>query len=187
MNNMIGRNLKGLFSYGVVWCLFPLVSYAQVDVGFSLPEVALVDVEPSFFEIHLMLDGPTASGGQPRVRDAGRDATKWLNYSCSLKPGATKRSITAHLSSLSKWPSGFKLQLHAQAYTGQGGGDLGIPANKIILSTAPQVLIHQIGGSFTGDGVYNGYNLVYTLILDDIQKVNAATNYQVEVIFTITD
>jgi hypothetical protein len=111
------------------------------------------------------------------------DNSKWLNYNITVTPPDPPVSITAEITS-GAISEGLQIQLQAGAYNGSGGGDPGIPAGNLILTSTPQVLISNIGTCNTGDGVNVGHQLTYTLSISDYNSVKSSSS-TVNVLFTI--
>jgi hypothetical protein len=176
----------------MAFCFINLtISQAQVDqdqhdVMFTIPEIALLDIEPTSSTITLTLEAPIAGGAPVTVSTDGTDNSKWLNYSSSVSPSATTRNISAHITSGSV-PSGISLKLQASAYTGIGAGVLGTPIGLITLNNSPQNIITGIGGAYTGDGSTNGHQLTFTLSLENYGLLDNDNSTTIEVTFTITD
>jgi len=170
--------------------IYPIMSWAQreadQELAFTLTEQALLDVEPAATAVTLSLSPPDEAGDSPQARAAARDDEKWLNYSCSLAPGASARQILAQVSSGSI-PAGMELRLRAGNYTGSGAGQLGVSTGEIILSSTPRSLITGIGGAYTGSGSNQGHQLFYRLLLTDISAISTGADVSVQVTFTITD
>ncbi len=157
----------------------------QLSVYFSLPEVALIDIEPGFNnDVNFEITPATASGGSPTFQQSSSDL--WINYSSSLSGSATSRSIVAEISQ-GNIPEGITLFLEASNYSGSGGGNRGHSAGKIALSVQPKPIISGIGNCFTGDGINNGHSLTFSINISDYTKVVSVANSNILVLYTITD
>ena len=89
-------------------------------------------------------------------------------------------------------PSGLKLRVKPQPYTGSGDGDLGFISNgtngRVLIATDGKI-IRNIRTCFTGDGPGNGHRLVYALEYRNNQYKNIYfdDSNTVTVLYTITD
>lgn len=164
---------------------FSQIDEAQLSVYFSLPEVALIDIEPSVNnDVHFTINSGIESGGSPSFQQSSVDL--WINYSSSLSSAQNSRSIVAEVS-LGALPEGITLYLEASNYSGNGGGHHGHGAGKIALSTQPKPIITGIGNSFTGDGVNNGHSLTFSIEISNYSEVVSVKNSNLLVLYTITD
>ncbi|WP_372932236.1 hypothetical protein [Mariniphaga sediminis] len=167
-------------------CAFSQWDNGQVSVFFSMPEVALVDIEPGVNNrIHFTLSASTESGSQPVIEESA-DETLWINYSSALAGQQGSRSVTAELSQ-GALPEGLRLYLEASDYTGGGDGQVGQPAGKIELSNQPRPVITGIGNCYTGDGIQNGHRLTFSIEIFDYANMAAAGQFNFVVLYTLTD
>ncbi|WP_172280963.1 hypothetical protein AAEU33_06845 [Chryseobacterium sp. Chry.R1] len=128
-------------------------------ITISVPEVALVDIEPAATKnITLGFTAPTEAG-QPIVASPA-NTTLWLNYSSIKSVADPSRNVTVRLNAL---VPGIDIHVTAAAATGAGAGTLGTPSALITLSAADQTIISGIGSAYTGNGANNGHNLTYAL------------------------
>ncbi|ASK30897.1 hypothetical protein CEY12_12570 [Chryseobacterium sp. T16E-39] len=128
-------------------------------ITISVPEVALVDIEPAATKnITLGFTAPTEAG-QPIVASPA-NTTLWLNYSSIKSVADPTRNVTVRLNALIP---GVDINVTAAAATGSGGGTLGTPSALLTLSAADQTIISGIGSAYTGNGANNGHNLTYAL------------------------
>lgn len=128
-------------------------------ITISIPEVALVDIEPAATKnITLGFTAPTEAGN-PVTANAANN-TLWLNYSSIKSVADPTRNVSVKVNALIP---GIDIHVTAAAATGSGGGTLGTPAAQITLSAADQTIISGIGSAFTGNGANNGHNLTYAL------------------------
>lgn len=163
----------------------PLTAFGQTtgqrNVSFTLPSVALLDVEPRG-SITLNFNAPTQAG-QPIVSPSS-NTDKWLNYTSALAIGGVSRSITA---AINRTIPGVQIRLQAASATGIGAGVRGVSSGEIILSTVPQSIITGIGGAFTGSGPNNGHRLSFNLSILDYQNLSASDNNIIIIQYTISD
>ena len=128
-------------------------------VTISIPEVALVDIEPSATKnITLGFTAPTEAGNP--ILPSAANTTLWLNYSSIKSVADPTRNISVKMNALIP---GVDLQVTAAAATGAGAGTLGLSAGLLTLNAAGQTIISGIGSAYTGNGANNGHNLTYAL------------------------
>ena len=151
----------------------------------KIPEVALVDIEPSGANsIELSADAPTEAGNPLTFTATNNDL--WLNYSSIVPDVATKRrKITVQLD---ETVPGIDVKLAVGAYTGAGLGNKGTGvAGPTTLSTTAQDAVTGIGSSYTENGANKGHRLTYTF---DVATGNYgdifALDHDVVVTYTIT-
>lgn len=157
----------------------------------GVPSVAIVDLESNYGStITLAAVAPQEAGHSLKFNHLSNSGI-WLNYS-SIK--STSKNPTRDISvavSNGPLPAGVNLQVVASAYSGNGDGTMGIPAGAVNLSTTPQVLVTDIGSCYTGDGVYNGHNLTYTLSLgtraNSYSALDADESKSISITYTISD
>lgn len=128
-------------------------------ITISIPEVALVDIEPAATKnITLGFTAPTEAGNP--VTAAASNTTLWLNYSSIKSVADPTRNVSVSMNALIP---GIDIQVTAAAATGSGAGTLGTPSAPLILSAAGQTIVSGIGSAYTGNGANNGHNLTYAL------------------------
>ncbi len=181
---------RHLIWIGILVLLSSSTVYAQVfsdqhDISFTLPEVALIDVEPDGSAVILSLNIPL-DAGSPLIVGTTQNQTKWLNYSSSVAATGSTRTITAHFNN-NILPKGLIVKLEVSAYTGSGAGVFGKPSSPVILDVTPKAILSGIGGCFTGDGTGNGHQLKYSVEITDYSALSFDQSDTMEIIFTITD
>lgn len=128
-------------------------------VTISVPEVALVDIEPAATKnITLGFTAPTEAGN-PVIANAS-NTTLWLNYSSIKSVADPTRNVSVKVNAIIP---GIDIHVTAAAATGAGGGTLGTPSAQLTLSATDQTIISGIGSAYTGNGANNGHNLTYAL------------------------
>ncbi len=128
-------------------------------VTISVPEVALVDIEPAATKnITLGFTAPTEAGDPVTPNTA--NSTLWLNYSSIKSVAEPTRNVSVSVNAIIP---GIDIHVTAAAATGSGGGLVGDPAAELILSATDQTIISGIGSAYTGNGANNGHNLTYAL------------------------
>lgn len=134
------------------------------NVGFSIPEVALLDLERTGgTDITLAPTAPTEAGDALDFSGISNNEV-WLNYSSTV--GATltvshSRKVTVKAdAAIATFPADLKVT--ASACT-TGGGTVGLPVVAgVTLTVLDQDLITGIGSAYTDDGVDKGHQLTYT-------------------------
>lgn len=159
-------------------------------ITISVPEVALVDIEPAATKnITLGFTAPTEAGSAVIPNTA--NTTLWLNYSSIISDAEPTRTVSVKVN-----PPILGIDIHVTAAgaTGSGGGTLGTPAAQLTLSATDQTIISGIGSAYTGNGANNGHNLTYALAagsgpggVASYADLKVITNTDVSVIYTISD
>ena len=168
---------------GTFWGLSQTVDTKSLALDFSLPEIALIDIEPH--------DGPITLGLSPHQK-AGAAAlgtsnhATWINYSSALAPLGVQRNLRVQIGAGSV-PPGMLLQLTAGQYEGSGAGAFGVPNGTLTLDYFPQVLIKNIGGAYTNTGENQGHRLFYDLQITTYADLDARTMEVLTIVFTLTD
>ncbi|SHF53660.1 hypothetical protein SAMN05444274_106108 [Mariniphaga anaerophila] len=175
----------------LVFILFPFIVWGQWDTGqfsvsFSLPEVALVDVEPGVDNsIHFTIL-PGAESGNSLTVGSSSNNSLWLNYTSALPANQHSRKITAEVSQ-GTVPSGLKLFLEASRFSGNGAGKRGQPAGRVELSNQPRPVVTGIGNCYTGNGVRAGHQLTFSVEVADYSEIESAGEYNFVILYTLTD
>lgn len=159
-------------------------------IGITIPEVALVDIEPAANKnITLGFTAPDEAG-LPIV-PSGTDNTLWLNYSSIKSFADATRNVSVKVDAIIP---GIDIRVTAATATGSGGGTLGTPAAQLTLTAADQTIISGIGSAYTGDGANNGHNLTYALAagsgsgtISAYADLEATTTAVATVTYTISD
>lgn len=175
-----------LLIMGTFFFICPAISSGQLDASFTIPELAIVDIEPDNTGIFLTVEPPSEPGAGFTTSSSSKDNSKWLNYTCCLAPYATDRSVLVQITS-GDLPRGISITVEASNYSGNGKGVFGKPAGKVLLGSRPGVLIAGIRGGYTGDGPYNGHMLTYSLSVASDQFFDFTSLETIEVTFTVTD
>lgn len=186
---MEAAKMKLAILFGLL--LFSNMAFSQwgegrVNVFFSIPEIALIDIESvSGNNVRFTVTPSTEPGENPDITEPSNDPL-WINYSSALANSNFTRSITAEISQGSL-PEGILVFLQASAYFGIGKGQLGHPAGRANLTNQPRPIIADVGSCFTGDGVNNGHSLNFSIEISDYSKIKAADETVFTVLYTITD
>lgn len=160
----------------------------ELNVRFSIPPVALVDIEPSVDNsIHFIIVPAAESGASPQIQKASSSANSlWLNYSSALQNPQNTRSIVAEITG-GTLPDGVSLNVEASMYEGNGRGQFGQSTGRVSLSNQPQAIITNVGNSFTGDGQNNGHLLTFSIEVSDYAKISTADEASFTIVYTISD
>ncbi len=187
------KHILQKYYFGLLLLCLPFISMGQLENGkvsvlFSLPEVALVDIEPGNNNpVNLTLLPPSESGNSSIIEKSA-DASLWINYSSALPAHQNSRSITAEVAQ-GQIPSGVKLFLEASAISG-GKGQCGISNGKTEISTQPRPIISEIGNCSTGDGMNKGHQISYSIEITDYPQLKSTGNgveTNVLIVYTLTD
>jgi len=183
-----GNHLCRIVFYFITMNLCNAALFSQIerysDVDITIPEVALMDIEPNTGSITLSVNAPTEAGSPP---SGSSNTSKWINYTSAIAPTTSSRSIQAEISNGSV-PSGLVLRVEPSADAGGGGGSMGSSAGTVTLSGSPRNIITGIQGCYTGNGSGNGHRLRYTLRITDYGQLNNSdSGGTVEITFTIID
>ncbi|MGC5743367.1 hypothetical protein [Chryseobacterium sp. NFX27] len=128
-------------------------------ITISIPEVALVDIEPAATKnITLGFTAPTEAGNP--ITPTTSDNTLWLNYSSIKSVADPTRNVSVKVNALIP---GIDINVTAAAATGSGSGTLGTATAQLTLSAVDQTIVSGIGSAYTGNGANNGHNLTYAL------------------------
>lgn len=146
-------------------------TYFELD----LQSIALLDIEEAGnnANFNLNVNPPTEAGNgfDFGTNPLATNNNLWLNYTCAIPIGIS-RNIQVSISN-GTLPTGFELTLQVGGDAGAGGGNIGSAASGIItLSAAPQNIITNIGGAYTGNGSGSGNQLTYSL------NVAGVTNFE---------
>lgn len=153
-------------------------------IGIEIPEVALVDIEPSAAKnITMDFTAPTEAGDPITAPSDNSDL--WINVSSIKSTGDPTRTVSVKLTALI---SGVDIKVTAAADAGQGAGTFGAPGSQLTLTTSDQSLVTGIGSCYTGNGASKGYNLTYNVSSPDGNYSNlSATSATATVTYTISD
>lgn len=140
-------------------------------IGVTVPEVALLDIEPAASKnITMGFTAPTEAG-LPITAPAD-NSDLWLNVSSIVTAtGGIDPSRKVSVKVDATIP-GVDINVTAAADAGNGAGTTGtVSPTAITLTTANQDIVTGIGSCYTGTGANNGYNLTYSI------DAQTSTNY----------
>lgn len=167
------------------------ISYSQAqipvatdreNVALTLPEIALLDLEPNNSTVSLELPAPTEAGLLNGTVSANN--AKWLNYTSAVSLGQ-RRKVTVEVSS-GTIPKGTQLKI-TSSNSASGAGDRGSTVGSVVLSYSPQLLINNIGGAYTGNGLSRGHALSYSLEVVDVSQLDFDDSNTLSISFTLLD
>ena len=113
------------------------------------------------------------------------DDTKWLNYTILQSPSEPTYSISVQIVS-GTIPAGMEIRVKAGYYMGSSKGNPGRPTRQVTLSYIPQVLISNIGTSYTGTSVKEGHQLTYSVVITNYSVVRASVSPTISILYTIS-
>ncbi len=158
---------------------------SNINLRFSIPEIAVMDVEPDFNNIEFSVIASADPGGQPEIEQVSGESV-WINYSSAIRNKGNKRAINAQLTN-NTLPEGISFYIQASAASPFGSANQGISAGKVQISSEPRPIITGIGSCFTGDGMNMGHELRYVLEITDFNKIESKPDQVFTVLYTITD
>lgn len=185
------------YLFGICICLTPMMCISQnyygfdydiedIDLHFSIPEVALLDIEPvGISNIELSIS-PSAEPGSPITINEGSNSSLWVNYTSSLATGSNNRSINIHIAD-GNLPPGLQLTVTAATDKGKGKGSMGSSTGEVVLSTFPRTIITGIGRCYTGNGKNRGHQLIFSLSILDYEGLEFDEELTLQITYTITD
>lgn len=175
----------------IILCLFSFSLKAQItdsqeiDFRVSLPEVSLLNIAPEHSTLLLNFE-QTQSAGQKIFFIPRSQNQLWINYTCSLAPGKPTKNISAQIISGSV-PDGLSLALKTSEYSGSGKGLFGSAVSTVTLQSYPQVIISNIGGSYTNKGVNNGHKMEYILEISNYRLLDYDKSNTLTILYTLSD
>lgn len=158
-------------------------STATVSFSLYLADIATIAVAKANPTNNLNLVGSVSSSIAGSALTFTSDNNLWINFTSSVSSGIT-RNIKAQITSGSL-PSGTSLKLTISPISGTGAGTPGTNVSSIILSGIQQNIVTGIGDAVTGQGVGNGYNLTFELVITNFSQLRAG-NTSLSITFTIT-
>lgn len=153
------------------------------DVTIVIPEVALLDIEPTGSKnITQTFVAPTEAGLGLTAPTA--NTALWLNYSSIVTAAAPDNSRTISVKASALVPG---VNIAIAAGTPGGTGTLGTPVAVATLATTDAPIMSGVGSCYTGDGAV-GSNLTYTLTTPTGSYSNlVAASTTITVTYTLSD
>ena len=136
----------------------------QVDI--RIPEIAmlgLVSAETGSESINFL--STKEAGSKLNFSSKSENNSAWLNYSSIVQNNQHKRNVVAYIKE--NVPQGISLIVTAMPAEGEGKGNVGESSGTTLLSKQPTEIISQIGSCYTGKGISQGHNLLYSLQIDE--------------------
>jgi hypothetical protein len=158
-------------------------------IGVVIDAHALVDVVADEIVFDFSADDP-AEAGSPFVLGTNKNQTTHLNYSLMLSNGGVADGTISvrindmnegmHMTLLADGTPAASLDQAAYGTLGTVASNFDATqgANPVILTATDQVLIENIGSSYTGNGSGNGYLLQYTAHINDYSQLDADNGSQ---------
>ena len=165
--------------------LFAQWNSQSLNVRFSIPEVAMVDLESDASFVEFEIEASSEPGGEPTIRKRTNNNI-WINYTSAIRQSGNKRSINVEISE-GFAPAGTAFYIEASQASAFGSVNQGISAGKVQVQKNPRPIITDIGSCYTGDGVNNGHELRYYFEITDFNKLQSAVTQVFTVMYTITD
>lgn len=157
------------------------------DIVVSLKLTSVIDIEGDK-DVTIDFDCPSCSeaGKKLKTPPLKTGFNTWLNYSAVRSTPTSTHNVKV---SVDRLIPGIKLYVQLLARKGVGQGDLGTAVTgRRLLSTTSQTVIRNIGTGYTGNGVGNGHQLIYTAkgITPEYDKIEHAT-HQLVISYTIVE
>lgn len=159
-------------------------SAGNAQVNLQLNQIAQVDLEPNNTAIVINIIAPSEAGQVAQVGVSNN--SKWINFTSAIPPSSGFRNVSASIVS-GNVPAGILLKLRVAPYTGNGAGQLGSAINEIQLNNTLKTIISNIGGSFTGNGINNGFNLTYLIEISDYKLLDFNNSQTLSISFTLSE
>jgi hypothetical protein len=171
------------FIKSIICILIQTACFGQTSVlapmSLTLPNVAYIQLAPDNNSVVLV--GSVSQAGGPIL--VSSNSTKWINFTSAVASGVT-RTVKAQITAGSL-PSGMSLKLTISPVSGSFGGSPGTNVSYIYLSNSQQIIIRDIGGAYTGQGILNGYNITYELVISDYSQLRSGST-SLSITFSIT-
>lgn len=185
MKNYLKYAMPVFVALGFVVPVHAQWNSGNLNVRFSVPEIAVVDIEPELSNIEFRLAAPGVAGGEPVVQHVYNESV-WINYTSAIRQNGNRRSINAQVSE-GTIPDGISFYVQASVPSVFGSTSQGNPVGKVQIGRQPHPIITGIGSCFTGDGVGKGHELTYFLEISDFNQIKSIENQVFTVLYTITD
>lgn len=158
-------------------------------IGIVIDAHALVDVVNDEITFDFSADDPTEAGSG-FVLGANKEQSTFLNYSLMLSNGGladgtvsvratnVKDGISLLLVADGTPATTLDPTVHGLVGNVHPNFDVTAGASPVELTTTDQVLIENIGTSYTGNGAGNGYQLFYSTAISDYSLLDADNGAQ---------
>jgi hypothetical protein len=156
---------------------------AKLPVQMAIPPSAKLNMGSSELKFSLFKGEGKDRKLAPKTVDS-----IWINYS-SVIVNNSSNTVCASLAT-GDLPAEIAIKLKVGPDVGAGYGQVGKPTIPIILSTAPQAIITDIGSCYTGQGDNKGHLLTFSWELKpgydpDYIQSELLANLRIRVIYTI--
>lgn len=158
------------------------------NVSINITPVAILDIEAEGSDVLFTPTIPTEAGLGFDFSATNNDL--WLNFTSTVSAGNNTREIQVNYAGT--LPAGITLKVGTTATAietfkkGNTGGST-YSTTPLTLSTANQDFITGIKTAFTGDGTGKGYQLTYSMEMDEaVYGTLLSGDYSVVVNYTIT-
>jgi hypothetical protein len=158
-------------------------------IGVVIDAHALVDVVADEIVFDFSADDP-AEAGSPFVLGANKNQSTHLNYSLMLSNGGlADGTISVRINDMNEGmfmslladgtqPASLDPAAHGALGNVAANFDATAGGPSVKLTSTDQVLIKNIGSSYTGNGAGNGYQLFYTAHIDNYALLDADNGAQ---------
>jgi hypothetical protein len=172
----------------ILCCFCAISTYAQdnddTSATLRLSEIALLDLEPSNATVTLNVVAPNNAGEKAII--VATNNNKWINFSSAVIEG-NSRSISIIIED-GLVPPGIYLKLRTDKYSGIGDGELGSATSVVTLNNnSSQIIVSDIKGAFTGNGINNGYKITYELEIYNYELLDFDQSATLSIRLTLTD
>ncbi|AOW20489.1 hypothetical protein [Urechidicola croceus] len=152
------------------------------SASINLLPIAIIDVEPDPFGGGSGTGVVIGEAGLPVTGGTAADLDNlWINFSHRQENSTPARIF---VSTNQPVPAGMTIKVEIQA-TGPGGGygptDTFPPnprSGQVTIGMTEQIIVYDFGNGYTGDGVSNGYHIVYTI--DNPGSVSLPAGFEVQ-------
>lgn len=163
----------------------PASAQVSHQVTISVPKIALIGIAGTGDDQFRIGQGQEA--GHRIAITRNKISGIWLNYTSVVSAENRSHKVMAAMSG--SLPEALQILIEASPCTGSGNGKAGKPTGSKVLSGEPVEIISDIGSCYTGKGVNNGHELVYTLQWKDENNMSGlhVGNSSVEIVYTISE
>ncbi len=169
-----------VFATGIATADGPEASHA---VNINVPAVALIDIEGTNQTIPFTFNTINEAGASFEAVNSNNDL--WLNLTSVVAP-SKKNKVQVKISE--NLVEALTLSVQAASST-TGKGNRGTVSSKINLTEVDQSIITNIGSGYTGDGQNFGFQLTYSLTLneDDFSTLTSLQDKTITVEYTMSE
>ncbi len=190
------KKMKNVFSTLAAILIFSGMALAQDNndastdnhnVAIKINPVAILDIETEGSDVEFIPTAPTEAG--LGFDFSATNNSLWLNFTSTVSKNDKAREIQVSYSGT--LPAGVTLKVATTTNaTGNGKGNRGSSTyvgTPLTLTDKDQDFITGIKTAFTGDGINNGYQLTYSMGMEENDyETLLSGDYNVVVTYTIT-